>query len=114
MPKMISCCGLNCASCEAYLATISGDENEKIRIAAEWSKRYDSPINAENINCEGCHSDGARFAWCYKCPIRACVVEKDYQSCAECELLPCETNQWLYDAVPEVKENLEELRSGNS
>lgn len=114
MSKLISCCGLDCAACEAYLATKSGDREAKLRIAAEWSKLYNSPINADQINCEGCLSEGTRFAWCFKCPIRACVLEKGYQSCAECGNLPCESIRWLYDSVPEVKENLIALRSSSS
>lgn len=97
---------MNCSACEAYLATESQDEGEKIRIAAIWSERYGSEIKPEDINCMGCRSESLRFAWCYKCPIRACVIAKGYQNCGDCPDLPCPTNLWLYESVPEVKENL--------
>jgi len=110
MPKIISACGLDCLSCEAYLATQAKDQNQKEDIAIRWSASYDANLSAADIYCEGCMSSGPRFSWCGKCPIRACVVARGYQNCAECVDFPCSTNEFLYNAVPAAKETIEALR----
>jgi hypothetical protein len=55
-------------------------------------------------------SDGIHFAWCNECPIRKCVSDRDYESCAECGDFPCKTLNFLYDGVPEAKINIENMR----
>lgn len=110
MNKFLSACGLDCPACECFLATVSGDEAQKQDIAVRWSKNYQASLTAEDIHCEGCMSTGRKFGWCDKCPIRACVVEKGYQSCAECDSFPCQTNAFLYEHVPSAKETIEALR----
>lgn len=109
MQKMISVCGLNCAGCEAYLATKSNDFERKTQIAIDWSKRYEATLTAADINCEGCREDGAKFTWCNHCPIRACANAKGFSTCAECKELPCATNSFLFEAVPEAMQNLKDL-----
>jgi len=110
MNKFKSACGLNCNKCECYEATIANDSERKKDIAVRWSKNYDAALTEEAINCMGCLSDGPRFSWCDNCPIRACVQSKGYDNCSECADFPCETNDFLYNAVPDVKDNIAELR----
>lgn len=110
MNTFLSACGLDCPSCECYVATKENDLAKKEDIAIRWSKNYDANLSAADINCEGCMSDGARFSWCGKCPIRACVTGKGYQSCAECADFPCATNEFLYNAVPAAKATIEAFR----
>ncbi|PKN71787.1 MAG: hypothetical protein CVU50_09990 [Candidatus Cloacimonetes bacterium HGW-Cloacimonetes-3] len=110
MTKILSACGLDCPTCECYEAHKAGDDERKNDIAIRWSKNYDANLSAEDIACDGCMSDGTHFSWCDKCPIRACVVGKGYESCAECADFPCETNAFLYNAVPLAKETIEKLR----
>jgi len=111
MEILIGSCGLNCLVCEAYQATKDNDDTRRAEIAIEWSKRYEAQLTAADINCEGCTGGGAKFSWCGKCPIRACATGKGYQTCAQCEQLPCETVAWLLEAVPEAKANLEAIRN---
>ncbi|MDP2173512.1 MAG: DUF3795 domain-containing protein [Candidatus Cloacimonadaceae bacterium] len=110
MNSFLSACGLDCQTCECYTATQEKDMENKKDIAVRWSKNYDANLSPEDINCDGCMSDGTHFGWCAKCPIRACVVNKDYQSCAECKDFPCATNEFLYNAVPSAKETILALR----
>ncbi len=110
MTKFISACGLDCPACECYKAHKSNDPEAKKDIATRWSKTYDAQLSAADIACDGCMSTGAHFSWCNKCPIRACVGEKGFQSCAECSSFPCPTNEFLYNAVPSAKENIISLR----
>jgi len=110
MTKFKSACGLDCPTCECYTAHQSNDSQAKKDIASRWSKMYQAELTEQDIACDGCMSKGVHFSWCNKCPIRACVVEKGFQSCAECDSFPCSTNEFLYNAVPSAKENILSLR----
>lgn len=111
MSKLFSACGLDCPNCECYEAHQTNDEKRKEDIAIRWSKNYNAELSAADIACDGCMSDGDHFSWCNNCPIRACVVGKGYMSCAECGSFPCDTNAFLYKAVPAAKEAIEKLRN---
>lgn len=110
MERLISACGLNCATCECREATLSGDMERKADIAVRWSKNYDANLTADDISCVGCTEEGTRFKWCDNCPIRACAVGKGYKTCAECADFPCETNKFIIENVPDARANIESLR----
>ena len=110
MTEIIAACGLNCSGCETYLAHQANNLEQKEDIAVRWSKNYDAKLTAADIVCDGCMSEGAHFSWCQKCPIRACVSSKGYQTCAECEIFSCDTNAFLFNAEPAAKATLEALR----
>jgi hypothetical protein len=110
MKKVISACGVDCFKCETYIATQNDDEARKEDIAKRWSEHYQGEIHPEDINCDGCMSEGAKFSWCGLCPIRLCVIEKGYISCAECSDFFCEKNEYVYQVDPSAKENLERIR----
>jgi hypothetical protein len=111
MAKMISACGLDCFTCECREATLSGDAEKKAAIAVRWSKNYDAALTAADINCVGCTAEGVHFGWCLQCPIRTCVVDKGFKTCAECVEFPCEKNQMILDNVPDARANIESLRT---
>ncbi|MDZ4121363.1 MAG: DUF3795 domain-containing protein [Candidatus Cloacimonadaceae bacterium] len=111
MSDLLSACGLDCPGCECFVATKNNDSEARKDIAIRWSQNYNAELKAEDINCEGCMSDGARFSWCGMCPIRACVVAKGFENCSQCESFPCETNEFLYNAVPAAKEAIVALRN---
>lgn len=111
MNELSSACGLDCLACECYLATQTGDQARKADIAIRWSKIYAAELTAQDINCQGCLSDGPHFGWCHKCPIRACARGKGFRTCAECSDFPCATNAFLYEAVPTAKQHIEKHRS---
>ena len=113
MEKNISCCGLNCATCEAYIATITNDNNLRISTAEKWHKHFDAPfISPDSIRCYGCKSEGIKFQHCNSCMIRVCVDEKGMKTCAECNNIDnCELVGEIHKISPEALENLNGLNS---
>ncbi len=58
---MISYCGLNCSTCEAYLATVEDSDIKRKAVSEKWTVQYNTQISQEQINCQGCKSDGPLF-----------------------------------------------------
>jgi Protein of unknown function (DUF3795) len=108
MNKLIACCGLNCETCDAYIATIQNSDELRKQTAEKWGKMYHSPeIKAESINCTGCRSAGVKFAHCYECKIRTCVTSKGFETCGECSSLEtCKIVAMVHQYVPEALNNL--------
>jgi len=61
MEKMISFCGLCCTECPVFLATQKNDNNERKKVAKEWSKLYNIEVKAEDVNCDGCLAETGRL-----------------------------------------------------
>jgi hypothetical protein len=111
MDKLIACCGLNCATCDARISTIK-DDNELRRATAEkWKKLYNAPaMTAEMINCTGCREEGVKIGHCDVCEIRNCVKAKGYNTCGDCpEMENCTIVSGVHKYVPEAILNLREL-----
>jgi len=86
MNKMIACCGLNCETCEARIATINNDDALRREVSRKWCEmNHTDQITPETINCTGCRGDGIKFAYCdFMCEIRKCVMANGYDTCADC------------------------------
>jgi hypothetical protein len=110
--KQIAYCGLDCAQCGAYQATLAGDAEAMEKVAAAWRVEYDHPgITAEMIPCEGCTSTlGTLGFHCAECDIRACGVERGVANCGLCADYPCERLAGFMQAVPGTRENLDAAR----
>ena len=50
MEQMIAMCGLDCATCDARLATVALDEAAKARVAAEWRAMFHSDEINEQLS----------------------------------------------------------------
>jgi hypothetical protein len=111
MEKLIACCGLNCTTCDARIATMKDDNELRTQIAEKWKVQYNSPeICAEMINCTGCLEPGVKLGHCSLCEVKKCIGAKGFQTCAECELLEkCDTVGKILKFVPEALENLKSL-----
>ena len=112
MEKVIACCGLNCASCDARIATLTNDDKLRAETEEKWRVQYNAPdISAEMINCTGCREAGAKIRHCEECEIRNCVRPKGFQTCADCEKLEsCEIVGFIHKFDPCALENLKSLR----
>ena len=110
MEKLISCCGLNCATCDARIATMKNDDQLRKATAEKWKSMYNANISAEMINCTGCREEGAKFSHCLVCEIRNCVKAKGFTTCGECsEISDCTIVAGVHKYVPEAIINLREL-----
>lgn len=88
----ISYCGLNCETCEAYIATKNNDDDMRKEVAKKWSSLNNVDVTKEMINCEGCKRNGVKTPFCdYICEIRICAMNEKVFNCGECkEMSNCE------------------------
>jgi len=95
-----------------YAATRADDDAERRRLAEAYSSD-EYPIQAKDINCDGCHGTAGRhFRFCYECPIRLCGLERGVPTCAHCDDFACETltASWDIPRTARAKANLEAIR----
>jgi hypothetical protein len=110
--KLISCCGLNCAECGAYIATQKNDNNLRRLQAEKWTIEYKHPMKPEDINCDGCTSTGKHVGYCNICEIRKCVRSRGLINCAWCINYSCNKLEKITSNVPAAKKNLEDIKKG--
>ncbi len=103
-------CGLNCENCDVFIATKNDDKNLREKLAKDCQEMQQFNIEAKDVNCSGCKSDGVRFVYCSGCEMRSCNIAKGYESCAECKEYPCEHEANLIDHVPDAREYIEKKR----
>jgi hypothetical protein len=109
--KLIGACGIICGECPAFIATRNNDDALRAKTAKEWSVMFHADIKAENINCDGCPSDGPRlFHHCFECGIRKCAREKKLATCAACPEYSCRQLDEFLAQVPEARATLDGLR----
>ena len=105
---MIAYCGLDCEKCDAYLATVNDDNALREKTARLWSELNQVEITAEQINCEGCRTDGLKTVYCDSlCEIRKCAVKKGMDTCGSCpEMDTCRTVSMVIGNNQEALKNL--------
>jgi hypothetical protein len=113
MEKLIASCGLDCAACDAKIATMTNDDELRAKTAAKWKVQFNAPdIKPETINCTGCREEGAKIGHCAECEIRTCAIEKKFKTCAECvEMTSCSKLKGVHQFAPSALNNLKELAS---
>ncbi len=80
--ELLAPCGLYCGVCGVYYAHRDNNEKFKERLCTVYG------TTPEEIKCEGCLSDVV-FKFCLTCPIKTCVLERNYEGCHQCEEFPC-------------------------
>ena len=104
---MLAYCGLDCATCEAYLATQSNNSAKLIELALQWYEKENDP---ELCRCEGCKAEGHKLPHCSECMIRACAIERELENCAYCKDYGCEKLTTFFEHAPNARANLEAIR----
>ena len=113
MTDLISCCGLLCSKCEAFLATQANDDKMRAETAKNWSGKYKAVFKPEDINCEGCTTrKGKLFGYCHVCDIRKCAQENAVANCAHCPDYPCDKVKKVFSMEPSAKERLDKIKAG--
>jgi hypothetical protein len=109
--EQISFCGTVCTECPAFLATQKDADDERREIAELWSKQYNAEIKPEDVNCDGCLSEGGRlFFHCNVCEVRRCGQEKGLKNCAYCDEYACAKLMPIFELAPQAKATLDEVR----
>jgi len=108
---MFACCGLDCAKCEAYLATQADSWEQRVEVARKWSDLYKVKIRPEQVECEGCTAEGKKFFYCENlCEIRKCCRSRGLAHCGACSDYMCGTLSEFVKIAPEAGAALERLR----
>ena len=112
MNRLIACCGLDCETCGARIATVTNDDALREKTAALWSKLNGVPITPDMMHCTGCRTEGAKTPFCDKlCPIHNCVREKGLDTCAGCPQMDgCPTLGRIAANDPSVLTRLKQTR----
>ena len=112
MNQYIACCGLDCETCEARLATVNNDDALRAKVAKLWSDLNGVEITPEMINCVGCRINGLKTPYCESlCPIRQCALGRGVETCGNCsEMESCEKlgaiTEHNSDALNRLKTNV--------
>jgi hypothetical protein len=111
MATLIAACGLDCAICDAYIATQANDHAALVVLAEKWTREFNAPgLTAENVQCDGCMTEGRKIGHCSECEIRLCAMERGWANCAVCPDYGCEKLQGFWKAAPQAKINLDAIR----
>jgi hypothetical protein len=111
MSRMIAYCGLVCSSCPTFLATQNDDDVARAQTAALYSEKFGFDLKPEQINCDGCKSDGGKLiGYCQSCEIRQCCSGRGLENCATCSDQPCDNLVRFHAFAPDAKKCFEALK----
>ena len=117
MNGLLAYCGIACAGCPVYWATVEADEGKQARlrttIARVAAEEYDLRMEASEVpDCDGCTAQSGRlFSTCANCRVRTCAQERDLENCAHCEDYPCDRLLGVFEVEPAAKQRLDVIRS---
>ena len=104
MSEMIAYCGLDCSQCPTFIATQNDDDAARERTAALYAQKFGMQLQKEEINCDGCLSQGGRkIGYCQVCEIRQCCLGRGLKHCVVCPEGPCAKLVKFHEFSPEAK-----------
>ncbi|WP_319503264.1 DUF3795 domain-containing protein [uncultured Draconibacterium sp.] len=98
-PKKLNYCGYTCpADCQFLEASEKNDVELKKKANEQWKieEHYGIAFEAEKIFCFGCkNSDKPAGVVLTNCTVRACAIDKQFDSCIQCKQLKnCDKDLW--------------------
>lgn len=110
--QLIGCCGLDCETCDAGIATMTNANALREKTAALWTQLNGVTITPQMIHCTGCRVEGTKTPFCDQlCPVHNCVRQKGLDTCADCpQMDDCPTLGRIAANNPSVLDRLEQLR----
>jgi hypothetical protein len=112
MGRIVAYCGIICSDCPTFNATKANDDAERRRVAELWTKQYGRKFRMEDINCDGCLTEGLRiFSHPKVCKMRMCARERNLENCAHCSEYACEKLSKLFNEYEPAREVLDEIRA---
>jgi predicted nucleic acid binding AN1-type Zn finger protein len=113
MATLIAACGLDCAKCDAYIATQANDQTALEKLVEKWRVEFNAPnLTVATVLCDGCMSGGRTIGYCAECKIRLCAVERGLENCAACPDYGCEKLTAFWPNALQAKANLEAIHKG--
>lgn len=97
----IACCGLDCETCDAYMATQADDDALRATTAEKWTKMYNYPMKPEDINCTSCKAPGVKIGHCHVCEVRKCCMDRGHEHCGVCPDYACDTLNGFLAQMPD-------------
>ncbi len=103
MEPILSHCGMRCDLCLAFMPNLTMHPENRQILSDGWHKYFGFRIPPEEIHCHGCR-DKENLTLDEDCPVRPCVIEKGFDTCAQCEEMIC-------DKLEERLVNFEEMQT---
>ncbi len=105
MHPILARCGNRCDLCLAYRPNIEKNPSNQQKLSDGWFKYFGFRIEPADIICNGCL--GAQpESIDLSCPIRPCVIEKGFDSCAHCDEYVCEKFKERIVVYEDIKNKL--------
>ena len=84
--RLMAPCGLYCGTCAVYISTRDGNTRFRDILAGLYGSK---PEETACLGCMQAEPPECLYAFCQSCRIRACVKDKAYYSCHQCDEFPC-------------------------
>ena len=111
----IAFCGLDCHQCPTFKATQADDDPARARTAAMLNQTYGFNMTVDDINCDGCHSQGSRLIrYCQACAVRQCGRARGLDNCTACPDQPCEKLLDFHAFSPDARAAYDRLITGST
>ncbi len=103
MSEIVARCGFRCDECGAYTGNTQ-THDDRLKVAAAWNRYFGLNLAPEKLRCNGCWGNACAGSDLPdpSCPIRACVMERGMNTCADCFDYPCEKMETRMKGVEEA------------
>lgn len=109
--EVFGACGLNCKSCEAYIATRLNDKQSLKEVANKWSQYNNCTITPRDVKCQGCMTKSeVKSTYCDMCIIKTCAESKKYDGCYKCKRTDTCKHLARMKKHNDIEQNIESLK----